>query len=528
MAIVKGIIFTALCFAQSPVPDPGPTKINGVVYESKSGPHIVTGQVGFQVKRIFVFPSIDDMNGAIASNLDKKLDQLFSNNTRFDTVRDQQVLRALTASEPASYAKAAQNKVVHREAAKVTGSDSTVLLSSKNIGRETEMSLEVRDAEGEPLFIEVSSIPSLSSMDARGKVVEKLFLAFLSKIPFDGSVTGRSASTITLDLGSGGILMGEEVDLVRLVSVQRHPLLKTVVGSDYVRVGKARVNHVDRALSFAEIMDEYSGQSIQPGTKVLRTRSVISVPEASQGQRENLRNRNGGFEKSPFDGRLEGEFDRPKARYGYLGANLLYGSTSYSQSTAVSSEYSGSGLGALVDGELWVTKHWIASAEYSFVGTNMSGGGATLGDAKWTQIRFSGGFRFFANDMGEGAHFTGKLGYSSTDFNIPASSTSSVSGKKFTGPMVGLDGEMMFHRNHKIVGGFALVPFASMTDLGVTPGSPDGATLVSIDLAWHYQLGEMFWSRVGILYDTAAGNYVGGISNSSSRFAIGPGLSYLF
>src|SRR5690606_34045330 len=76
-------------------------------------------------------------------------------------------------------------------------------------------------------------------------------------------------NTLTIDLGQRKIKQGDVIEVARLVSIQRHPLLKTVVGTDYVRVGSAKVTTVDRVLSFAEVVEESNGEYIAPGQKVI-------------------------------------------------------------------------------------------------------------------------------------------------------------------------------------------------------------------------------------------------------------------
>lgn len=509
------------------------TKINGVTYDSAANaggksPSAST-EASLKLKKVFLFPSVDDMSGVLAPKLDEKLAQLLSRNSRFDLVRDPQVLKALSPDDKA-YGKAASSPIVHKEAARVTGSDTTVILKTRNVGNETEMVLEFRDAEGEILFAETGSIPGFSAMDARWGLIEKLFQAVVAKIPFDGTVTGRTANTLTLDLGASAIKRGEEVDLARIVSVQRHPLLKTIVGTDYVRVGRARVSTVDRSLSFADVIEEFSGELISPGVKVLRTRSnSVRRPEPTYPSEPRNILREQEEVAAAEDDRLLGDFDRRKPRYGQVGLNLQYGSLTHTQTAGgVTAEYSGSGIGGNLEGELWVTKNWIASINYGFHSASLAGGGITVGDASWKRVEIIAGYRIFPEDIAEGAHLTGGIGYQVQDFTIPTPAGTSVSGKRYSGLAVRLDGEVQFHRNHKLTTGFGFQPFASVLDNGASPGSPDGGTVIAFHLGWNYQLADSLWGRLGFQFDNSSGNYANNASVSDKRFAIGPGVFYSF
>jgi hypothetical protein len=527
-------IFVSILAVAPTIAHGQPTKINGVVYESTTtGSKSVANNAdqAIRMKKTFMFPSVDDLSGVMAPKLDEKLYQLLIRNSRFDLIRDPQVVKAL-APDDAAYAKAAASAVVHKEAAKVSGADTTVLLKTRNVGTETEMQLEFRDADGELLFSETGSVPGYSKMEVRWGLIEKLFKTIMAKVPFDGTVTGRTANGITVDLGISDLKQGEDLEIVRIVSLQRHPLLKTVVGSDYVRVGRAKVMSVDKTLSFAEVKEEYPGEMIAVGAKVLRSKAPISIRTddsyVGQESREKNTNEKRKEEEDPFADRLEGEFDQPKQRYGSLGIDLLYGSLAQSQNVStVPTDYTGSGIGGNIAGELWITKNWILTLGYGFQSATLaSATGNTLGDASWKKAEGFGGYRFFPDGTG-GIALTGSIGFQAQTFTTP-SSGADVSGKKYNGVALRVDGEMVFLPKHKISAGFGFQPFSSLTDMGPAPGAPDGGTVIGFHLGWNYQFSPLFWARLGIQFDTASGNYTNGANVNNKRFAIGPGISYSF
>lgn len=513
------------------------TKINKVTYGSggqRAGAPAgqLTAEQQLRLKKIFLFPSIDDVSGALAPKLDEKLAELFMGNTRFELIRDPQVVKALSPDE-SSYYKVAQNQSVHLEAAKVTGADTTVLLRTRNVGPNTQMTLELRDAAGALLFQEEGAVPGISPLEARHSLVKKLYLAMLARLPFEGAITGRTANTLTVDLGIGSLKLGEEIEIARIVSVQRHPLLGTVVGTDYVRTGKARVTSVDRVLSFAEIEEEFSGERVSPGQKILRTRAVVSrrseeeeaIPTQKIGQKP--KQARAEEEPDPFDDRLKGDFDKPKARYGIGGANLYYGSLSYIQTrSGATSDYSGSGLGGDLNGELWVTKNWILSGGYGFHGANMSGTGGQLGSTSWHEFGLAAGYRVFPENLAEGIMLTGSVGYQVLSFDTANGTLAGP--KRYSGIQLRADSEISFLEGQKIGVGFGIQPFTSFTDNGPNVGTPSGGTVLGVQLAWIRQLSNELSLRVGLRYTVANGSYENTATVSNKRFAIGPGIYYSF
>ncbi len=516
------------------------TTINGVTYgssgeklASSAGPLAAEQQL--RLKKVFLFPSIDDVSGALAPKLDERLAALFQANPRFEFVRDPQVIKALSPDE-STYYKVAQNQEVHLEAAKVTGADTTVLLRTRNVGSNTKMVLELRDAAGALLFKEEGEVPGSSTLEVRNQLISRLFNGILSRLPFEGAVTGRTANTITVDLGVGSLRQGEELEIARIISVQRHPLLGTVVGTDYSRTGKARVTTVDRVLSFAEITEEYSGERVTPGQKVLRSRPALSRKSEETGGRGDFDNRKppkgdsgSSGDQDLFDDRLKGEFDKPKARYGVAGANLYYGSLSYNQSVSGSAnDYTGSGIGGTFDGELWITKVWILSAEYGFSNANLSGTSGALGASTWKEFDVAAGYRIFPDALAEGVTLTGSIGYQVVNLTIPTSSSLSVGPKRFSGILLRADADIGFLERQKVTVGFGIQPFSSFTDTGPAIGTPSGGTVLGFHLGWNRQLTNELTFRLGIRYSVANGNYENSGSISNKRFTIGPGIYYSF
>lgn len=480
-----------------------------------------------RMKRVFLFPSVDDMSGVLAPKLDEKLVQIFQSDSRFDLVRDSGIVKALSPDESV-YAKVAQNQAVHQEAAKVSNADTTVLLRTRNVGTNTEMTLEFRDAGGELLYVESGSIPGYSPMDARWNLIEKLIDTALKRVPFEGTVTGRTANTLTIDLGIRKVKRGDEIELARIVSVQRHPLLKTIVGADYVRVGRAKITSVDKVLSFAEVIEEFPSEFIASGNKVLsfkrQTFQEAPIQESKPTEKkEKTQEEYPKFEEE----RLEGDFDRPKARYGHVGIEAGYGSLTHSQNASgANSEVSGSGLGIGLEGELWVTRNWILSLAYGSQSASLKGSSANPLDSSWKRAEGFAGYRFFPNGTSEGLAITGAAGYQAVDFDIPTSG--SISGKRYAGLAVKADVDVQFVPRQKIFVGVGFQPFSSVTDQAATMGTLDGGNVVGFHLSWNYALVENIWVRLGMRYDAASASYPGASSSTDKRFSIGPALFYSF
>lgn len=507
-------------------------KINNVDYAKPLSP-----DKSLRLKKLFLFPAVDDINNVLAPQLNDYLRAAFEQNNRFEIVKDPGVVKALAPDE-AGYVKVATNEAVHKEAAKITGADSTLVLRTRTVGGTTEMTLDWHDGDGKILFSESGTLPGFSSMDARAALIKNLVNTEIKKIPYLATVTGRTAQTITVDLGRGSVNAGDSLEIVKLVSVQRHPLLHTLINVDYVHVGTARVTNVDRVLSFAEIVEEANNENILPDNKIVAIKKInVTGPEKPAGGAlepakvdEKFSIKEKGADVIPV---LSGDFDKPKARYGFASLDLGYGSLSHmGTASGVSSDVSGSGVALNFSGEIWVTKQWILASGYATQSAELKGthgsGAASLGATTASRLEFSGGYKMFPGALAEGTAVIFGLGYQQLKFDYPSNTTMLVGPKKYSGLMLRLGADLFITPDSRIMTNVKFQPFSGLTETGSSPGSVESANVVAFDLAYLYQFSPNFWLKAGINFDTANGSYAGGSTTSDKKFAIGPGIAYSF
>ncbi|MCO5142418.1 MAG: hypothetical protein M9962_04940 [Oligoflexia bacterium] len=513
--------------------------INGITYsQDQAGKYQTVGEKNpislpsFNLKKIFLFPSADQVNGVLGSQLDKKLEQLFRRDSRFDIVIDREIIRALNPSNSA-YGRAVLEPAVHGEAIKVANADASALLRVSYQGAKSELILEIRDKLGDLLFQEKGDLPTYSTLDSREGLLIKLFDSFVSKIPFSGTITGRTGADLILDLGSGQVKNSDELDVIRILSVQRHPLLKVVVGTDFLRLGRVKVTKVDRTISFAKILEETPGERVQPGDKLLISTQKwgrISLDQEMPTTNNTQRSAMGGEQLVFKDEKLEGDFDKPKARYGVIGLGLGYGSLSHSQTiNATNQEFSGSGIGGSIDGELWITKNWILKLDLAILNSSLSNStGTKLGDASFKKFSGAGGYRFFPDSLMSGLSITGLLGYRSISFQYPVITAQSLEPQKFTGIFFGMGADVGFTQGHSFLVGIQIMPFASLAQGQGLLGTTDGGTNISFQAGWRYEFIPNLKAGVGIEFDSASGNYTNNNVVNEKHFRIGPNISYAF
>ncbi len=489
-----------------------------------------------RLKKIFLFPSLDDVSGVLTPELDNELAAAVKNYTRFDLVRDREIIRALKADGEA-YNKVGRSDSVHREAITAANADGSILLSSETTGGNLQLTLELREKSGQVILSETEKIPAFSSEEARTKRIASMFASLVKKIPYLGTVTGRSGKTVTIDLGRGDIKVGDELDIAKLISEQRHPLLKTLVSADYTRVGVARVTNVDRVLSFADITEEMPGEVIATNNKVVQIRSgderkVIAVePEANDQKRdeeERYTIKRGGEDIVPH---LEGEFDRATPQFGFITADLGYGTITHEHAlNSTNVNASGSGFGAVIGGELWLTRNWAAGGTVSLQGASLDVSGATstsLGNASWNKYEIYGGYRLIPGKADDLSILFG-AGYSSSKVNLPSNSAAGTGQRSYSGLLFKVDGDILLFPKNKIGVGLEIVPFSGFDESGTGFGSADSASDVGLHLEWLHEMLPNLWGKIGFKLELANASAMGGGTDSEKRFIFGPGVLYYF
>lgn len=498
------------------------------------------------IKRIFVLPGKDDVNGALAPELDRAVLAHIDSSSRFELIRNSEVVRALKMDER-GYGRIANSEQVHSKAAQITGADATIILESKHLGTEIQIREDWRRPDGSLLFTETQSIKANSGIDSQRKLVSKMTKSIESRIPFSGSVTGVDGRTVTLDLNKDYVRVGDRVDFVRLIGTKRHPLLKTLVDAEYVKVAEGEITSVDPVLSFARIINISPGEQVDTTTKIGRLNSTykpakrvreapVVAPRVEPPKQDPFAVK----EPNPTDPLMKTENDRLSlekdsfvGRYGKAGVRLNVANLSHSQTNgATDTDISGWGVGAGLLGEIWITKEWLIGFSYDFSNAGLSGQrGSTeiaANGTSWNRFRFYGGYRYLLEGSLDKMFLTFSLGYQGINMNLPTDATNQLGQKNFSGMLIGIQMDYPMDPKSWIVASIGLSPFGTFDESGVSLGETDGSTTVSAAVGYHIQWKRQFWITFDIHFDSSSASYENGINLTDRRFSISPGLIYRF
>jgi len=154
-------------------------------------------------------------------------------------------------------------------------------------------------ADGEPLFFETVNLPDATRAEdeeARRKRLLSWIEDIWSRIPGNGYITTRDMTTVTVEGASQvGLKVGMPIEFRRLEKVDRHPLLKTLVGVSSSVTGRGVISEIKGNFAIAQIEYESQVDPIQNGDRysVLNLESSDSrvLPETKLNNESGTRQR---------------------------------------------------------------------------------------------------------------------------------------------------------------------------------------------------------------------------------------------
>jgi len=163
-------------------------------------------------------------------------------------------------------------------------SDGIVVLTSKN----SQVDLRwYAVSDGQPLYFESLYLPSSSGSAEQDAERKRRLRAWLKemwdRIPGQGYVVKRDISTLEIEgVANEGLKANDQLSLLRLKDVRRHPVLKTLIGFDSTQTGTATLTAIGKPFSKARIDYESDLDPIREGDryvlKPLEAKPLVASP----------------------------------------------------------------------------------------------------------------------------------------------------------------------------------------------------------------------------------------------------------
>jgi hypothetical protein len=193
------------------------------------------------------------------------------------------------------------------------------------------------------------------------KQLQGMYEKIKARLPYRGMILSRRGQEVTINLGyKMGLKNNDEISVIQLLKVNRHPKLKFLVSTEKEILGKIKVYKTDEYLSFAYVTYEREPGTVQTTAKLLPQEFIqYNEPVTQNGQvipgLENRRDKELSYGDNPREW-----LPTQAPQYGRIAILAGLGNFGISTNLSAGPIDSSTSLapGVAVKGELWLSSEW--------------------------------------------------------------------------------------------------------------------------------------------------------------------------
>jgi hypothetical protein len=270
-----------------------------------------------------------------------------------------------------------------------------------------------------------------------------------ARLPYRGTILSRRGQDVTISLGyKSGIKNNDEISVIQILKVNRHPKLKFMVSTEKEVLGKIKVFKTDEALSFGYVTYEREPGTVQTGAKLLPLEFVQYAEPVTAGGKiipglENRKDRELSYGQNPGEWLPEQD-----PQYGRVAILAGFGMYNISTNLAASGSVDASTSFApeiAVKGELWFSSEWniLYNIRQSVFSTSNSLAGSTPGTLNMSLSSYSvmGAYNFLMSQDFFGPKIQLSGGYATYNSHSDQSSPIAFTNMTYGGLMFGILGQ---------------------------------------------------------------------------------------
>lgn len=396
------------------------------------------------IKSVAVLPMIDNVSGIYSKPLSVHLLSLFSDDKQWTTTE------VTDPKSPTPENLEDHNDVVKTQLAKYKVD---AIVSSRLTKGPQGIAIKLNIFSGkEGLLTAESTLANYTGYEVSDLrlQVNALVKELKKKIPYDGTILSRKGTLVTINTGAKqGLLENQDLNVIQIVKIQRHPKFHFIVSTEKEILGKIRLKKVEEHLSFGSIVNERDEGVIRPGQKII-VEQFVKYPDTpltgDQKIVDDLGHR--GDQPLAFGDRATEWVPDRTPTFGKIA--VLLGLTQYSLSSNLATS---GGLSASngfaptikLDGEMWISPEWFASLnlrQYVFSISNPNGASTPSRlNVSTSQYSLLGGYNFLVAEQFFGPKIQLSGGYSKFSSTVDQSSPlTAFTSQSYSGLMFGVGG----------------------------------------------------------------------------------------
>jgi hypothetical protein len=283
------------------------------------------------------------------------------------------------------------------------------------------------------------------------------------------------------------------------------------------------IDSADESISFGHVSEEEEGRHIARYQKITQ---IIPIADDSHFK--------------VIDDRAErARAMQEPPHLGYVTATL-WGPGAYSReydasNSAKSTTGNGFFLGAKIDGQLWLTREWLAEMGFGYgfwsYSENASSGGSTTlsGGSNVFDFKLATGYSYLITGDFLGPKAFVKLGYRSDSYSLPSTSGGTTGPITFKTVYLDVGGELPIRNQWGMNLDFGVGVFNSVSQGGsVTDGSTNSSSNVAFSLGAYYRYSTRMTFRASLEALAQSADFSDKASLSQKIITFSPAILFYF
>jgi hypothetical protein len=405
--------------------------------------------------------------------------------------------------------------------------------------------------DGQPLFYETISLPnatgSAEQIAQRKERINQWLSDIWSRIPGQGYVVRRDLKNLSVEgLAQVGGKVGDQVELKRLEKIERHPLLKTVIGMSSSLSGRGRVTAIDGLLSTVQVEYESQLDPIQEGDRyvILTSAPPANAPDSGEKSVPIVSSVNADGPKivDQEDGRkyvplfagsasntppanVEGAEEEPKYKILDLSGWLTYGRVTHSENVvgqADSKEMKALSPGFRMNLKGYVTREILLLTDIDFSYLKFKGLTDTYATdsitSGLTAFRVAGAYRYIFLEVGP---LTGELNlhFGFRRLGLAMATVSSAiapTAKNYSGYDFGATVILPVMQKYSGYFKFSKMLWAKLAESPLEGGASSSNSVWQFEAGAKWRMNPTTELSAGLLFDSASSTYTGDGTRTTS------------
>jgi len=382
-----------------------------------------------------------------------------------------------------------------------------------------KIDLSLLDAKsGNPFAREFGLVKNFKDPEAVEEGVRSLVGKLVGRIPYEALVTGvkDKGKMVTIDAGRlNGLGDGMQLQIFRIVKINRHPFTQEVIGVEKVNVGTLIVVHADDRVSVAKPLQLEKGQTVAQGQYVVFKPSAELLSEMGPKRNEMLARQEqewAAMEAAAVKGKEEEKPARKISR----GELALYGGAAWSRfrfdsDQLVFNRNVSTFALASVSGEYWVTPSIGLDAGYQIGFAKLNNIGGTSINVRTRPYWYSANlkYRLILWPGTTDLELIGRAGYALYEYHVSETDNVYLTNTRYQGPSVGLEGRLPLGSRFSARLGVDYQPVLKVNESPVTSGDNASSWSIGLHAEGRYRLGSNFWISIRYLFNDVFASYSG-------------------